>query len=150
MLVLSRKTAIALAVCFVLMLGTLVTVVAQAPVDPAVVAQEYLAKLGWEVLKSSVQVNDVQLPETFTPVYNNFNSLQQEAGFDLTPYKGKKVQRVVYAIENFDGDPNVISETFVFNNKIVGGDLLDPSVDNGFNLPLLSREEIMKINPSGQ
>ncbi len=145
MIVLTKRMALTVVVGCVLLFALLINVVAQAPVDDETLVRDYLAKLGWEVVRESLKADNIQIPEEFTPVYENYDMLQQEGGYDLEPYKGKTVKRVVYSLSNFEGDPNVISEVLVFNNNIIGGDLMDPSVGNGFMLPLLSREEINKL-----
>ncbi len=141
MLVLSKKTAISVIIGIAALFITLIVVVANAPVDDVTLAKEYLEKLGYIVQPGEVEVGDVNVPNEFNKVYDNFNLLQQEAGFDLGQYKGKRLKRIVFQLENFLGGTDTFVQTYVYDHNVVGGDINNPSVDDGFMLPLLPRRE---------
>lgn len=74
------------------------------------------------------------LPFDFDTVYNNYNEIQKEAGFDLEPYKGKKCTMYTYELTNHPfGKAN--ANIIVYNGEIIGGDISSVSLD-GFMTPL--------------
>lgn len=74
------------------------------------------------------------LPFDFDTVYNNYNEIQKEAGFDLIPYKGKECTMYTYEIYNHPfGKAN--ANIIVYNGEIIGGDISSVSLD-GFMVPL--------------
>ena len=58
-----------------------------------------LTTLGWEV-EISRGVPEVQIPEEFSEVYENYNKIQKTMGLDLSKYKGEKVMRYTYKVMN--------------------------------------------------
>lgn len=104
----------------------------RAPQTPA----EFLASLGFEIDETSEQIIDVVIPREFGVVYENYNNLQRQAGFDLTAFKGKQVQRYCYNILNFsDFNGEVVGNVLVDGDKIIGGDVCSVRYD-GFIRPL--------------
>lgn len=92
----------------------------------------YLRGLGWEVSPDPVSVEELLIPEVLDEAYTQYLALQEEQGFDLTRYEGKRVKRYTYAVTNHPGGAqNVRASLLVFRGKIVGGDLAGTGV-NGF------------------
>ncbi|MBQ9517832.1 MAG: DUF4830 domain-containing protein [Eubacterium sp.] len=90
----------------------------------------YLASLGWEFNSSAEK--DITIPSSFNQVYENYNALQKENGFDLTPYKGKAATIYTYNITNYKGNEKVIANLIVCDGKLIAADLCDPSAKDGF------------------
>ena len=49
-----------------------------------------LTACGWSVESEPVGTQEVQIPDTFDEVYEQYNAIQQAQGLDLTPYQGKR------------------------------------------------------------
>lgn len=95
-----------------------------------------LSTFGWET-SGLISQEQVTLPDSFGPTYESFLSLQEEAGFHLSPYAGKTVTRYTYGIQNYPtGEDNVYADLLVYNRKIVGGDIRTASLD-GFMTSLV-------------
>lgn len=53
--------------------------------------QEFLASLGWQVSEEPIDVRQVTIPAEWNEVFDEYNSIQLQQGFDLGKYKGKDV-----------------------------------------------------------
>ncbi len=93
--------------------------------------------MGYEdVLETPAEVVDVTIPERFNAVYERYNNLLKEGGYDLTPYKGKKCKRYTYLIPSENARANIL----VYNGKIIGGDISSITID-GIMLPITKTDE---------
>ena len=92
---------------------------------------EFLAEYGWEVKKRPVEKADVNIPEPFDLVYENYNKIQISAGLDLRPYMGRKAVRYTYEITNFpyDEPKNVRANVLCVDNEPVAGDVMTVAAD---------------------
>ena len=89
---------------------------------------QFLESLGWEVAASPAESGQVRIPETATEVFDRYNQLQKQQGYDLSTYAGKNVMRYVYKVENFpDASEPVYATVLVYKNQIIGGDITDTS-----------------------
>lgn len=77
------------------------------------------------------EVCEVEIPESFTPVYERYNALQKEGGYDLSNYRGKKCVRYTYTIEDKNARLNVL----VYNGNVIGGDICSVTLD-GIMIPI--------------
>ena len=101
---------------------------AAAPVSNNDQRVQFLESLGWDVAASPVESGQVRIPETATEVFDRYNNLQKQQGYDLSTYAGKNVMRYVYKIENFpDATEPVYATVLVYKNQIIGGDITDTS-----------------------
>lgn len=97
----------------------------------------FLSSVGCVVKEEYISKKETTIPVNFSTVYENYNKLQQKAGFDLSPYKGCAVTIYKYKVLSFsaakgaDCEANII----VYGGKIIGGDISSVSLD-GFMLPL--------------
>lgn len=99
---------------------------------------EFLSSCGYTVSPQPIRTQEVLIPKEFTEVYDQYNTLQQSQGFDLTKHRGKKVMQYVYTIENWpeeNSDP-VYATLLVYKNKLIGADISRGGED-GFLRPLL-------------
>ena len=85
----------------------------------------FLQGLGWETAEDPVEIRQVTIPDTFNEVYRQYNELQQEQGYDLTPYQGKTVKRWTYEITNYPGaaGERVYADLLICRGKIIGGSI---------------------------
>lgn len=91
---------------------------------------EFIESLSVTLQNDEFSQKEVVIPEEFGDVYNSYNNLQIQSGFNLSGYRGKKVS--VYTYRTNDGKcVNLI----ICKNKLIGGDISDISVE-GDMLPL--------------
>ena len=90
---------------------------------------KYLESLGWEVEKDVLEEQAVIIPRDFTGVYEEYNSLQKEQGFDLSRYAGVEAVRYTYRVLNYPGTESVVADIIVFRNEIIAGDIQNNSLD---------------------
>ena len=48
---------------------------------------------------------------------------------DLEPYHGKRVKCWSYRIDNYPGEDDVLAHLYVYNDKIIGGDICSTKLD---------------------
>ena len=92
---------------------------------------EFLESYGWEIIKKPIETADVNIPEPFDLVYENYNKMQIAAGLDLRPYAGRKAVRYTYEILNFpyDEPENVRANVLCVDNEPVAGDVMTVAAD---------------------
>ena len=92
---------------------------------------EFLAEYGWEVSEKSIEKANVNIPEPFDLVYENYNKIQLAAGLDLRPYAGMKAVRYTYEVLNFpyDEPENVRANVLCVNDEPVAGDIMTVAAD---------------------
>lgn len=72
-------------------------------------------------IEGCVSDDAITVPKTWNEVYQRYNDLQQQQGFDLRPYKGKSVRRLVYAVKGSD----TIVTVLVSDDHIIASDICD-------------------------
>jgi len=92
----------------------------------------YLQELGYEVDPTPVAVQEVLIPADSDETFAAYNALQTAAGHDLTPYCGERVKRWSYTVKNYPQADRVQAHLYVYNNKIIGGDV-SSTVQGGFS-----------------
>ena len=94
-----------------------------APSDAERVA--YLEGLGWTADPSPIETLSFALPSPLNDSYTEYNKLQLQQGFDLTPYAGMQVTRYSYKITNYPDHPDdVQADLYLCGEEIIGGDIL--------------------------
>ncbi len=96
---------------------------------------DFLDSLGYSPYEKAPEISDIEIPEGFGKVYENYNLLQKEAGFDLTHFRGNTVKRYSF---NLKDEKDLIANILIFEGKICGGDIANISV-HGKMLPLLPK-----------
>ena len=137
-----RKLARALVLGGALLLLALVLVgrvIASPPGTHAGDAAEriaFLASCGWEADAGSEQSQIIHIPETFPPVYEDYNDLQLSQGYDLRDYAGRDCELYTYTVTNWpDETQTVLANLYVFRGRIIGGDVHSTNLD-GFMVGL--------------
>ena len=93
----------------------------------------YLASYGWEVEEEAEAIEEIVIPEEFSEVFQKYNEIQKEQGFDLEKQKGQRVKRYTYVVTNYPEEPDYVrANLFIYKNKVVGGDICSLRVDGGF------------------
>ena len=115
------------------------TPTAATPVSGNDARVKFLTDFGWDVASSPVESGQVRIPEQSSPVYDRYNALQKEQGYDLTAYAGKNVMRYVYKVNNYPGATEPVYATLlVYKDQIIGGDITDTAAKGkirGFRMP---------------
>lgn len=90
----------------------------------------YLSSIGWDVSSEPVETQEVLIPETWDNVFEQYNQLQTKQGFDLGKYKGKRVMRYSYRVNNYPtGESNIIANLLCYKDRVIGGDVQSPALD---------------------
>ena len=84
----------------------------------------FLAECGWQVDPASEQSQQILIPERFTPVYESYNDLQRQQGYDLSKFCGRTCMMYTYTVTNYqDQEQTVLADLYVYKNQIIGGDI---------------------------
>lgn len=93
----------------------------------------FISHYGWEVDKDEVEIQEIVIPDVFDDVYNNYNEIQLEQGFDLTKYAGQRVKRWTYVVRNYpDTSPEddfIRLNLLISDGVIIGGDVCSVKLD---------------------
>ena len=104
---------------------------------PQPVFSEIVKQMGYDdVSETPYEVVEFEIPLEFNSVWENYNNLLKEKGYDLSLYKGKKCKRYTYLIPSENARANII----VRGGKIIGGDISSITLD-GIMIPIKSSEE---------
>lgn len=94
---------------------------------------EYLRSYGWEVEEEAESIEEIVIPEEFSDVFQKYNEIQKEQGFDLEKLKGQRVKRYTYIVTNYPDEPeHVRANLFICKEKVVAGDICSLKVQGGF------------------
>lgn len=88
--------------------------------------QNFMKTMGWEVSKDYIECKVITIPDEFNDVYEQYNQLQKDQGFNLEKYKGKTVEIYSYQVYNYKGheDNNcIICNLMVSDGVLIGGDV---------------------------
>lgn len=84
-----------------------------------------------EIDPESKTVKEVTIPHPLDDVYETYNALQLQQGFDLMPYEGKRVKCYTYTVRNAarkdGGDSPVNATILVYKGKVIAGDIASAS-----------------------
>ena len=85
---------------------------------------------GWSVESEPVGTQEVQIPDTFDEVYEQYNAIQQAQGLDLTPYQGKRAMLYTYALTAYPtGEQGVTANLLVRRNRLIAADITSAQTD---------------------
>lgn len=90
---------------------------------------QYLSQYGWEVETPAQSVEEIVIPRVFSEVFENYNELQLEQGYDLSEYCGLEVLLYTYKVLNHESGDNVMAQLYVCNNSVIGGDIHSTALD---------------------
>lgn len=107
---------------------------------------EFLNKQGWIVSPDPLSKEEITIPSEFNELYEKYDEFQDEQGFDLDDYKGKKAIIYSYKVLNYPNYPeNVTANLIVVNNRLVGGEIT-LNEENGFTVPLISESSQARLD----
>ncbi len=88
----------------------------------------YLSGLGWQVSPQPIATEELLIPEQFDESYAGYLKLQQDQGFDLSQYQGKRVKRYTYQLTNYPSQAEPVQiALLVYKNRVVGGQIQSAS-----------------------
>ena len=98
----------------------------------------YLSGLGWQVSLQPIATEELLIPEQFDDSYAGYLKLQEDQGFDLSQYCGKRVKRYTYQLTNYpsQNEPMQIA-LLIYKNRVIGGQIQSASggLLHGLTLP---------------
>ena len=84
----------------------------------------YIASFGWEVEPEPVEIMEIVIPSEFDSLYEEYNAMQMELGYDLSRHAGRRGKRFTYVVTNYPGqDQDVRLNLLVRDNRVIGGDV---------------------------
>ena len=89
----------------------------------------YLSDCGWNVEAPALKEETVLIPKQFNSVFEAYNDLQKQQGFDLSRYAGKEVKLYTYKIIGSNLGENVVAMLYISNGSVVGGDVHSTALD---------------------
>lgn len=90
-----------------------------------------LENMGYNASRRACEAVELTIPKEWGKVFENYNELQKQGGFDLSPYKGKRCTRYTYEIPELNARGNIL----VLEGKVIGGDVCSITID-GIMLPI--------------
>ncbi len=93
---------------------------------------EFLNSIGCIVADYPATKKTVVIPVDFSDVYENYNRLQNTAGYDLSLYKGEESTVYSFRIKkykDFSEKDNATANLIVYKGRIIGGDISSPQID---------------------
>lgn len=101
---------------------------------------DFLNRQGWIVMPDPVSTEEITIPSEFNEIYERYDEFQDEQGFDLDDYKGKKATIYTYKVLNYPEYPeNVVANMIIANNRLIAGEVT-LNEENGFTVPLISQK----------
>ena len=100
---------------------------------------DFLRNCGIETA-GNVSVKTVTIPAEFGDVYERYNELQKQQGFDLDGYRSREAAVYTFGVASVDGEHTDFTEAHVMvcDDIIIGGDISSAAIDGGM-LPLKGR-----------
>jgi hypothetical protein len=89
----------------------------------------FLSGYGWVTESVPFETKEITIPASFSAVYNEYNEMQKQQGFDLSRHRGEKATQFTYRITNHPVEGDVFANVIVINNRIVGGDICSHALD---------------------
>lgn len=94
--------------------------------------RDYLASYGWESAQE-FETKELTIPQEWNDVYDAYNEVQLNQGFDLTNFKGKAVTLYTYTITNYENtSEGIVADMLVCDGNLIGGDVCNTSAEDGF------------------
>ncbi len=94
----------------------------------------FIKDCGYSV--ASPVTKEITIPAEFSDVYESYNKLQKEQGFDLSKYRGESAVSYTFPVigyinERGEAEEYVEVHIIVYDGRIVGGDIANTRL-NGF------------------
>ena len=84
---------------------------------------QWLRQQGWETGEDPARM-EVLIPAKFDQIYESYNDIQKDQGFDIARYRGETVTKYTYLVKNYPGEPDgVAANLLVYDGRLIGADL---------------------------
>ncbi len=89
----------------------------------------FINSCGWETDPSHCELKEVRIPVEFDEIYEDYNRLQLEQGFDLRPHRAHSVKQYTYLIHNYRDEgsgtplPDIYANLLVEDGRVIGADI---------------------------
>ena len=90
---------------------------------------DYLSAQGWTVDPETETEQTVTLPRSFPGVFEEYNEVQLQQGFDLRPYGGLSCTVYSYIVTDYDSPDTVLASVYLYKNRIIAGDIHSTAMD---------------------
>ena len=92
--------------------------------------KEYLAANGI-ITAGEPLTKEIYIPEEFGEVYERYNELQKEQGFDLSAYRGRNARQYTFPVASIKGKIATDTEAHVIlcDGFIIGGDVAETAIN---------------------
>ena len=101
--------------------GTVADANASVTLSDDAARREYITALGYTLDEAQPQVQEVTLPADFDDTLSQYNTLQQQAGFNLDAYRGKRVKCYTYTVTGLPAA--AVAHLYVYKDAVIGGDI---------------------------
>ena len=101
----------------------------------------FINDLGYDVEPESISNKDIIIPSEFSDVFNNYNKLQQKAGFDLKRFKGVRARLFSYKVTAQNSQTEYNVNLIICENTVIGGDISSVALD-GQMYPLIKQGKL--------
>jgi hypothetical protein len=96
----------------------------------------FIEDLGYALDENFLEESkEVEIPYVFSDIYEEYNALHREAGYNLEKYRGKKVKQYTYKLAD-KNRKDLYAHLLIFEGSIIGGDIAAIDFKDGFMLPL--------------
>ena len=89
----------------------------------------YIERCGWKVETPALTEETVLIPKDFSSVFETYNQLQKQQGFDLRAYAGREVKLYTYRVLDSGLGENVLASLYVCDGCVIGGDVHSTELD---------------------
>ena len=94
---------------------------------------DFISSLGYTADDKPYLEENFNIPQKFSETFESYNELQKSQGLDLEAFKGKTAKKFTYRITNFkDKTMTVYINLFIFDGRVIAGDINCPDLKNGF------------------
>ena len=89
----------------------------------------YIERCGWTVETPALSEDTVLIPKDFSKVFETYNQLQKQQGFDLRQYAGREVKLYTYKVVDSGLGENILASLYVCDGCVIGGDIHSTELD---------------------
>lgn len=83
----------------------------------------YLAACGWIADADSGTMQEVIIPSDFDETYQQYAQMQEQQGFHLEKYRGKKVKLATYPVVNTQEGVELEANLLIYRHRVIAGDI---------------------------
>jgi hypothetical protein len=89
----------------------------------------YLENLGWEVAPEPIETREIVIPQELSGVFEQYNELQKQQGFDLSRHTGSNATLYSYQVTNYPSEGTVLANIYLIRYHVIAGDIHSTALD---------------------